>query len=107
MNQALRNSVVCMKSYCDRAFIHMKETSSQDKEVCIINVFQMFSPSMATYNTVRHPKGENTTSLSLHSPMIIPSVPVTFAKINCGRGSAKDSISLQDSRTRSCKENVF
>ena len=55
----------------------------------------------------RHPKGENTTSLSFHSPLIIPRVPVAFAKINCGRGSAKDFISLQDSRTRSDEKKVF
>ena len=53
---------------------------------------------------IRHPKGENTTSLSFHSPLIIPRVPVTLAKIKCGRGSAKDFISLQDSRTRSYEE---
>ena len=56
---------------------------------------------------IRHPMGENTTSLSFHSPLIIPRVPVKFAKIKCGRGSANDFISLQDFRTRSCKENVF
>ena len=59
----------------------------------IINVFQTYSPSMAKV-MIRHPKRENTTSLSFHSPMIIPRVPVTFAKIKCGRGSAKDFISL-------------
>ena len=56
---------------------------------------------------IRHPKGENTTSLSFHSPLIIPRVPVTFAKIKCGRGSAKDFTSLQDSRTRSYEEMFF
>ena len=56
---------------------------------------------------IRHPKGENTTSLSFHSPLIIPRVPVTFATIKCERGSAKDFISLQDSRTRSYKEMFF
>ena len=30
-----------------------------------------------------------------HSPLIIPHVPVTFAKTKCGRGLAKDFISLQ------------
>ena len=61
----------------------------------------------STQVMIRHPMGENTTSLSFHSPLIIPHVPVTFAKIRCGRGSAKDFISLRDSCTRSCEENVF
>ena len=50
VNQASGNSVVCMKSHCDRAFICAKETSSQDEEVRIINVFQTHSPSMASYD---------------------------------------------------------
>ena len=56
---------------------------------------------------IRHPKGENSTSLSFHSTLMISCVPVTFAKIKCARGSAKDFISLQDSRTRSYEEIVF
>ena len=46
---------------------------------------------------IRHPKGENTTSQLLYSPLIISRLPVTFSKIKCGRGSGKDLISLQDS----------
>ena len=57
---------------------------------------------MASYDKAS--QGENTSSLSFHSPLIIPRVPVTFAKIKCGRGSGKDFISLQDSRTRSYEE---
>ena len=46
----LRNSVVCMTSHCDRVFICVKETSLQDEEVRIINVFQTYSPSTASYD---------------------------------------------------------
>ena len=31
MNQALGKSIVCMKSHCGRAFICVRETSSQDE----------------------------------------------------------------------------
>ena len=31
---------------------------------------------------IRHPTGENNISSLLHSPLIIPCVPVTFANIN-------------------------
>ena len=72
-----------MKSHSDRAFIGVKENSSQDEEVRIINVFQTYSLSMASYDKAS--QGRNTTSLSFHSPLIIPRVPVTFAKIKCGR----------------------
>ena len=40
LDQALGSSVVYMKSHCDRAFICVKETSSQGQEAHIINVFQ-------------------------------------------------------------------
>ena len=56
---------------------------------------------------IRHPKGDNTISQLFHSPLIIPRGPVTFAKTKCGRGLAKDLISLQDSHRRSCEENLF
>ena len=69
---------------------------------CLSNIFSKHGKVM-----IRHSKGENTTSLLFHSPLIIPCVPVTFAKLKCGRGSAKDFISLQDSRTRSYEENIF
>ena len=38
---------------------------------------------------IRHPKGENTISSLLHSPLMIPRVPVTFARIECRRGLQK------------------
>ena len=50
VNQASGNSVLCIKSHCDRGFICAKETPSQDEEVCFINVFQTHSPSMASYD---------------------------------------------------------
>ena len=39
---------------------------------------------------IRHPRGENSISWLFHFPLIIPSVPVNLAKIECGRGLAKD-----------------
>ena len=56
---------------------------------------------------IRHPRGENTIFSLLLSPMIILRVPVTFAKIKCRRGLAKDFTSLQDSHTRSYDENLL
>ena len=56
---------------------------------------------------IGHPRSENNISKLFHSPLIIPRVPVTFAKIKCGRGLAKDFISLQDPHTRSYGENLF
>ena len=45
---------------------------------------------------MRHPRGENTISKLFDSPLIIPRVPVTFAKVGCGRVLAKDFTSLQE-----------
>ena len=56
---------------------------------------------------IRHLRRENTFSSLLHSPLIIPRVPVTFAKIKYGRGLAKDFTSLQDSHTRCYEGNLF
>ena len=56
---------------------------------------------------IRHPRGENTISKLFHPLLIIPRVPLSFAKIKCGRGLAKDFASLPDSHTRSYRENPF
>ena len=56
---------------------------------------------------MRHPRGENTISKLFDSPLIIPRVPVTFAKVGCGRVLAKDFTSLQESNTRSCEDKLF
>ena len=100
VNQALGNSVVCMNSQYNGAFIYVKETSLQDEEAHVLHIFQTYFPSMVT-------QGRKYYLLIFHYPLIIPRVPVTSAKIKCGRGSAKDFISLQDSRTRSYEENVL
>ena len=55
----------------------------------------------------RHPRRKNTISKLFHSPLIIPSVPVNFAKIKRGRGLAKDFAALQDSHTRSSERKSF
>ena len=55
---------------------------------------------------IRHPRGEDTFSQLFRSPLTILRVPVTFAKIECGRGLAKDCTSLQDSHTKSLEENL-
>ena len=92
-----------------RALICLKETSSQDKEGRISYVFQAFSTHHAGQVMIRHPKGENTISKLFHSLLTIPryTVPVTFAKINCRSGLAKDFTSLQDFHTRSYEESLF
>ena len=56
---------------------------------------------------IRHPRGENSISWLFHFPLIIPSVPVNLAKIECGRGLAKDFIILQDSHTKSYERKSF
>ena len=56
---------------------------------------------------IRHPRGENSISWLFHFPLIIPHVPVTFAKIKCGRGLAKDFTILQDSHTKSYDRKYF
>ena len=48
--------------------------------------------------------GDNTISTWFRHPQMIPSAPVTFAYIKCGRGLAKDAITLQDSHTKSHKK---
>ena len=43
LHQALGKSVVCKQSHCDLQSVNLlEETSSQDKEVYTINVFQTF-----------------------------------------------------------------
>ena len=56
---------------------------------------------------IRHPRGENSISWLFHFPLIIPSVPVNLAKIECGRGLAKDFTILQDSHTKSYERKYF
>ena len=56
---------------------------------------------------IRHPRGENSISWLFHFPLIIPSVPVNLAKIECGRGLAKDFTILQDSHTKSYERKSF
>ena len=51
MHQALGKSVVCKQSHCDLHSVDLlEETSSQDKEVYIINVFQIYSSLRASYD---------------------------------------------------------
>ena len=56
---------------------------------------------------IKHRRGEGTTSSLLHSRLTIPRVPVTSAKIKCGRGLAKDFISLQDSHMVLQRKSFF
>ena len=59
--QALGKSVVCKQSHCDLRKVDLhEETSSQDKEVCIINVFQIYSSLRASYDKTS--QGEKTVS---------------------------------------------
>ena len=51
VHQALGKSVTCKQSHCDLKSIDLLEqTSSQDKEVCIINVFQIHASLRASYD---------------------------------------------------------
>ena len=56
---------------------------------------------------IRHPMGENSISWLFHSPLILPRVHITFAKIKCGRGLARDLTSLQDSQTTYYERTSF
>ena len=88
-----------------RALICFKETFSQYKEARIIYVVQAFSTQCKFDDTSQGRKYDLLT-ISF-SPDNTTLYPVTFAKINCGRGLAKDFIRLQDSHIRSYKENIF
>ena len=79
-----------------------KEAKDNDSEFESL-VFWVF-----LHDSVNQALGKSAVCMKSHCiRALIQRVPVTFAKIKCGRGSAKDLISLQDSRTRSYKENVF
>ena len=86
-----------------RALISLKETSLQEKEVRIINDFQTYSPCRTSYDNTS--LGENTTS-PISFSLVKPYVPVTFAKIKCGRYLAKDFNSMQGSNIRSFEESL-
>ena len=50
-SKALGKSVVCKQSHCDLQSVDLlEETSLQDKEVYIINVFQIYSSLGASYD---------------------------------------------------------
>ena len=99
MHQALGKSVVGKQSHCDLESVDLlEETSSQDKEVYVINVFQIHSSLRASYDKTSH--GRKRYLLAISFSLIIPRVPVNLVKIKCGRGLAKDFTTLQDSHTK-------
>ena len=67
VHQALGKNVICKQSHCDLQSVDLLEqTSLQDKEVCIINVFQIHSSLRASYGKTS--RGENSISWLSHFP---------------------------------------
>ena len=66
-----------------------------------------FKDILHSGEVIRHPRGENSIFWLLYFFLIMPRVPVTFAKIKCGRGLAKDFTILQDSHTKSYESKPF
>ena len=65
--------------------------------ICLSETYQCLSNiSSARVSYVETSQRKNTISWQFDSTLVIPSVPVTFAKRKCGRGIAKYFTSLQD-----------